>query len=61
LNGSDFEKAFEFVDRDAITSNDERLAAVKRAHDLAALVRELSLTDLSRQITRSVARVLQES
>jgi hypothetical protein len=41
----------QLADRDAVPGHDERLAAVERAHDLAALVPELSLTDLSRHIT----------
>jgi hypothetical protein len=46
----------QLADRDAVTGNDERLAAVERAHDLAAVVPELSLTDLSRHITKCSTR-----
>src|SRR5207245_1220030 len=38
----------QFADRDAIAGDDERLAAVERSHDLAALVSKLPLRDLSR-------------
>jgi hypothetical protein len=41
----------QLADRDSVTGDDEHLAAVERAHDLAALVPELSLTDLSRHPT----------
>jgi hypothetical protein len=46
-----FPERHELAHRDAVTGDDEHLAAVERAHDLAALVPELSLTDLSRHIT----------
>ena len=38
----------QLTDRDAVTGDDKRLAAVECAHDLATLVPELSLRDLSR-------------
>jgi hypothetical protein len=44
-------KGRQLPDWNAVTGDDEHLAAVERAHDLAALVPELSLTDLSRHIT----------
>jgi hypothetical protein len=50
----------QFADRDAVAGDDERLAAVERAHDLPTFVPKLSLADLSRHI-RNVARVLHEA
>lgn len=44
---------------DAVPGDDECFAAVERSHDLAALVSELPLRDLSRH-ARSVARVLHD-
>ena len=41
----------------AVASDDEGLAAINGAHDLAALVTELALTDSSRHL-RTVAPVL---
>lgn len=37
----------QLADRNAVSGDDERLAAVERAHDLAAFVPKLSLADLS--------------
>jgi prevent-host-death family protein len=51
-------KRRQLADRNAVAGDDERLAAIERAHDLAALVPKLSLADLPRHI-RSVALVLQ--
>ena len=42
----------QLADRDAVTGDDEHLATIERAHDLAALVPELSLTDLSRHLMK---------
>jgi hypothetical protein len=52
-------KRRQLADRDAVAGDDERLAAVERAHDLPAFVPKLTLADLSRHI-RSVARVLHD-
>ena len=41
---------------DPVASDDERLAAVKRAHDLAALISKLPLSDFSRHITKRSTR-----
>src|SRR5439155_19660713 len=46
--------------RNTVTGDDERLAAIERPHDLAALVTKLSLGDLSRH-AHTVARVLQDA
>jgi hypothetical protein len=40
----------QLADRNAVAGDDECLAAIQRAHDLAAFVPKLSLTDLSRHI-----------
>jgi hypothetical protein len=40
----------------AVAGDDERLAAVERAHDLAAFVPKLSLADLSRHIPNCSTR-----
>jgi hypothetical protein len=50
-------KRRQLADGDAVACDDKRLAAIKRPHDLAALVPKLPLADLSRH-TRTVARVL---
>ena len=46
------------ADRDSIPGHDERLASVKLAHNVAAVIAQLSLGDLFGH-TPSVARVLQ--
>ena len=48
-------------DRNTVTSDDERLAAVERPHDLAALVAKLSLADLSRHIAYCSTRATASS
>jgi hypothetical protein len=46
----------QLADRDAVTGDDEHLAAIERTHDLATLVPELSLADLARHITKCSTR-----
>ncbi len=49
-------KRRQLADRDAVAGDDECLAAVERAHDLAAFVPKLSLADLSRHIRKRSTR-----
>ena len=48
----------QLTDRRAIASHDERFASVELSHDLAAVVAQLSLTDLTRHDKTSVAPLL---
>src|SRR5256885_16078665 len=53
-------KGRQLADRNAVAGDDERLAAIEGAHDLAAFVAKLSLADLAHH-ARSVAPVLRHA
>jgi hypothetical protein len=49
-------KRRQLADRNAVAGDDKRLAAIERAHDLAAFVAKLSLADLSCHIPKCSTR-----